>query len=135
MSDLSPLSSPSVPHILSLTHVSDNRSAAVFFADKKARTEYVSKVFRLVENSISKPVVQEEYPLSTAGVHEAEKEVWESKMAGKCDQSSSRLHASTHLAETQYRFSICMDGDTRRSRYATSDMRMNARTWFYLVEI
>ena len=84
MSNRPPLSSPSIPRILSLTHVSGNHRAAAYFADKKAGREYVAEVFRLVANGVFKPVVHKEYPLSAEGVREAEKEVWESKTAGKC---------------------------------------------------
>ena len=59
-------------------------SVATFFVDKKAGREYVAEVFRLVANGSFKPVVYKEYPFIAEGVREAEREVWESKTAGKC---------------------------------------------------
>ena len=67
-----------------LTCASDHHRVAAYLADKKAGREYVAEVFRLVASGVFKPVVHGEYPLSAEGVREAEREVWESKTAGKC---------------------------------------------------
>ena len=59
------------------------RSAVAYAGEKKAAREYVAEVFRLVANGSFRPVVYKEYPLSAAGVREAEEALAEGKTFGK----------------------------------------------------
>ncbi|PIL27058.1 hypothetical protein GSI_10197 [Ganoderma sinense ZZ0214-1] len=75
---------PFAPHITASKAVKYLFASSIAYTgDKKAGREYVAEVFRLVASGALKPVVHGEYPLSAAGVREAEQAMAEGRTSGK----------------------------------------------------